>query len=144
MPLTADSLESEAAVRAILQSAFQRQGTGLAIPAGNRAKQSAQVMLHRLFEAHTVSDYPRIPQSHPREARIAEAYACLQTSTDPAAAEAALTIYQAIGTDTRTKKGESDVDLHRAVHVGMALCYRFMDNPTADEDHTARAAVLTK
>jgi len=144
VPLTAASLESEAAVRTILQSTFQRQGTGLAIPAGNQAKQSAQVMLHRLFEAHTVSDYPRIPQSHPREARIAEAYARLQTSTDPAAAEAALTIYQAIGTDSRTEKGESDVNLNRAVHVGMASCYRFIDSPAATGDHTARAAALTK
>lgn len=142
VPLTAESLTSEADVRAILKSTFHRQGAGLAIPAGNQAKQAAQVILHRLFEAHLVSDYPRIPQSHPREARIAQAYALLQHSTDPASATQALSIYQAIGTDTRTEKGELDTDLNRAVHLGLALCYRLLNNPAAAGDHSSQAAAL--
>lgn len=126
----------------VIRNKFNADRRALVMGAGNQAKREATATLRRFFEEHPVSEHLPVASEHKTEPRIAEAYAILRTKTNSAGAQEAIIVYQAIGTENKTDKGELNDDLNAAVHQGLATCYGILRNEAKRRHHQVRADAL--
>ncbi len=135
-PLETVAKPSVESARAATKDMAQQYAGSHRNDVGAHAKNSAEDILRKKFTIHPVTTSVSAPISYSDEPRIAEAYHTLHPATAENATRA-LRIYENIGFNNYTEKGELNDELNKGVLTGIAACYRILGD--GDNEHIYRA-----